>query len=1071
MRKFFINKQTKMRKSISFMLSFLLLFCTTATFAQQGINVTGTVRDAYGTLPGVSILIKGTSNGAVTDVDGKYQITVPNSNAVLQFFYVGYNTTEMQVGNQRVIDMTMVEDSQLLEEVVVVGYGVQKKALVTGSTINVGGGDIQKMSTSNPLSALQSMSPGVTIIQNSGQPGSDYIVNIRGIGTNGESRPLYVVDGVAVGFNGLNDMSTADIESIDILKDAASAAIYGARAANGVVLITTKQGKAGKTTVTYDAYYGKQYMSKMPDMNNAQEYMMLYNEIWFNMGSEQRDFKSLLPNGWYDKIMSGEWEGTNWAKEYYTAGAPTQEHSISITGGNDVSKFSSGYSISDAYGIFGATAQLHRTRHTMRLNSDHVILKGNGFDAIKIGQNLNFSATNSKGGVSRFSSIINSSPLMPVYDNWVSEEIGRATNSMYPYYGTEARIRDGYKYEENISNPIGNNAFSSSRYNQTRDYNLNLSVFLEIQPIKGLIFRTLYSYRYDASQYRNHSPISYFGTEASRWESATMRNNMGFQWTFTNTLNYAFKLSNHNFQAMVGQELLRSGYGFTTSIGANRNQFTGLGWDYAWVTNMNPVTIDDLSWSGSPRRQNAMSSFFGRVSWDLKETYMASLIFRADGSSNFAPGNRWGYFPSISAGWVISNEPFMESTKSFMNYLRLRGSFGTNGNAQISPYQYLSTFNYPSSGAADYYFGTNKRVKTIGSVPGVLKNPDVKWETTQSVDIAFDARFLRNRLNVGLGYFVKDTKDWLLQAPISATWGYDAPSVNGGDIRNQGVELSVGWNGRSGDFSYNISANGSYTKNRVMKINNPEGIIEGPVGTLSTNTLPITRLQEGYPAGYFLGWKHDGLFQNWDEVYSYVNKDGNLIQPSAQPGDIRFRDVKEDGIIDDLDRVSHGSGWPEFQAGLRISMDYKGFDLMIAGNGQFKKTIAKAYAGFVNNNQFNRATEELGRWTGEGTSNFWPRLTTGQHTNYYQISDLRFHKADYFRIQNVTLGYNVKRVVPQLPFSRCRVYITAQNLFTFTTYNGMDPECGYGPESWITGVDLGNFPLARTYLFGVQLTF
>ena len=662
---------------------------------------------------------------------------------------------------------------------------------------------------------------------------------------------------------------------------------------------------------------------------------------------------------------------------------------------------------------------------------------------------------------------------MPVYDNWIPEEIARETNSMYPYYGTEARIRDGYKYEENISNPIGSNAFSSSRYNQTRGYNLNLSVFLDIQPIKGLIFRSLFAYRYDAQQFRNHSPIGYFGTEADRWESATMRNNMGFQWTFTNTLNYVFKVSGHNLQAMVGQELFRSGYGFTTSIGANRNQFTGLGWDYAWVVNMNPVTIDDLSWTGRPRDQNAMSSFFGRVSWDLKETYMASVIFRADGSSNFAPGKRWGYFPSFSAGWVISNEPFMEGTKDVLNYLRLRGSFGQNGNAKIDPYQYLSTFNYPTTGAADYYFGTNKRVKTIGSVPGVLKNPDVKWETSQSIDIAFDARFLKNRLSVGLGYFIKDTKDWLVEAPISATWGYNAPYVNGGDIRNQGIELTAGWNGRSGDFSYSINANGSWTKNRVLKINNPEGIIEGPVGTLATNTLPITRLQEGYPAGYFLGWKHDGLFQTWDDVYNYVNKDGNLIQPSAQPGDIRFRDVNGDGLIDDLDRVSHGCGWPEFQAGLRITMDYKGFDLMIAGNGQFKKTIAKAYAGFVNNNQFNRATEELGRWTGEGTSNFWPRLTTGQHTNYYQISDLRFHKADYFRIGNITLGYNVKRVLPQLPFSRCRVYVTAQNIHTFTPYNGMDPECGYGPSNypWITGVDLGNFPLARTYLFGVQLTF
>jgi TonB-dependent starch-binding outer membrane protein SusC len=1034
----------------------------------QQQRVSGRVTDAStGTpMPGVNVQVKGTTVGAISDVDGQFSIRVPSPTDILVFSFIGYKTQEVQVDNRQVLNVELAAELTGLEEVVVIGYGVQKKALLTGATINVAGDVLQKVSTTNALNALQSQSPGVTIMQSSGQPGSGYIVNIRGIGTNGEARPLYVIDGVPSGYNGLNNMSVADIESIDILKDAASSAIYGARAANGVVLITTKQGKAGRTKVSYDTYFGKQYLNNKPDLLNAKEWMMVRDEIATNDNVTPDDFQGKLPVKLYNDIMSDAWEGSDWIDAFYNKGAPTVNHSLNLTGGNDMSKFSMGYSYTLQDGIFGEAVQSNYTRNTFRLNSDHVIYKVRDLDVIKIGENINYSYRKSNGvtlgGVGDnniMRGVMVASPLLPVY------------NDDGEYYDYNMRVADGWNIEPISNNPIGIAANSSSGLNLSKNYNLNASAYLEIQPIKNLRIRSLYSYRQSASSNRSANHAGKWGERVENvfW-TASQSASSGFSWSLSNTLSYAFKVNDNNITVMVGQEIEKSGYGESVNASGRKNNFE-LGFDYDYVGNLLPATeLEDLDIGGSPFGENAISSLFGRASWNYKETYMADFMLRGDGSSNFARGNRWGYFPAVAAGWIITNESFMESTSSWMNYLKLRASWGQNGNASVMGFQYNSTFSWPTN--ARYYFGADKITVSSGSAPGVLKNPDITWETSQQTNIGFDSRFLRSRMGFTFDYYIKETKDWLLEAPIAGTWGFNAPNVNGGDVRNSGVELSFSWDDQKGDFSYSVKLNGSYNKNEVLRIDNAEGIYHGPANILANPHPEIYRMQVGQPMGFFYGWVHDGVFQNQEEISAHISSDGTIIQPQAQPGDIRFKDLDDNGIIDVDDRTKIGVGWPTYRAGLTFNMGYKGFDLMVISSGAFGHQIVKSYRSFAGRHFENYTTDVFNRWLGEGTDNFYPRLTNGAHPNYTNFSKLMIEKGDYVRIQNITLGYDLKSLLPAMPFSQARIYFTSQNLFVFTKYSGMDPEVGYGNnESWVAGIDQGYYPSAKTFLMGVQVTF
>jgi TonB-linked SusC/RagA family outer membrane protein len=1063
MCKQFLNKNFSFWRQALLVAGLLIAFSSAAL--AQGGAVNGTVTDTGGEpLIGVNVLVKGTVNGAITDIDGRYALQQVGPQSVLVFSYVGYLSREIIVGGQTVINVQLSEDSQSLEEVVVVGYGVQKKKLVTGATIQVSGDNLQKLSTTNAFTALQNQTPGVNILQNNGQPGAGYIINIRGIGTNGNSKPLYIVDGVPSGDDALNHMSSADIESIDILKDAASSAIYGARAANGVVLVTTKQGKAGKTRIAYDGYYGRQYLAKKPDMLTAQEYIKMQDEMNFNDNVAPIDWPNVLPAKLYEDIMNGTWKGTDWVNAFYNEGAETMNHSMNLTGGNDVSKFSLGYSFTKQDGIFGENVQSRYNRHTFRINSDHVILKVRDFEAIKVGQTLNYNyrASNgiSQGNIywNAFHAVLVANPLMPAYDQ---------NGDYYDYYDKQD---DGWTFDGNFGNPIAAVNHNTQGLNLSKNHNLNASAYIQIQPVKNLIFKSQYGYRMSASSFRDNTrKIRLSNNMNTTTESIGQNQSVGYNWTLDNTLTYSFKLDDHSVDAQLGQAAEKWGYGENVASGGQNNIFD-LGWDYAWVSNTKPTQLSERSASGSPWGQGSLASFWGRVNYNFRETYMATIIMRADGSSNFARGKRWGTFPSVSAGWVLSNEAFMEELQGKLDFLKLRASWGQNGNQNIAGFQYLTKYEFPN--LAVYYFGESKNTQSTGAVAGVLKNPDVTWETSEQIDLGVDARFLGSRLGVTFDYYVKTTKDWLLTAPISATWGFSAPSVNGGAVQNKGVELAFTWNDRVGkDFDYGINLNGSYNHNEVTEIANNEGIIHGSANVLSQGTGEFVRLQVGYPMGFFYGYKSDGIFQNWDEVNAYV-KDGAPIIPGAQPGDVKFRDLNNDGKINEDDQTMLGCGWPKYKAGLTVNLGYKGFDFMVTASGAFGMQIAKSYRRFVDARYENFTTDWFGRWTGEGTSNKWPRLTTGTHINYQNVSDIFIENGNYVKIQNITFGYDFKKLAPKMPLGQARLYVTAQNMFTFTGYSGMDPEIGFGDgQSWVTGIDLGAYPASRTYLVGLNLTF
>ncbi|WP_446774703.1 SusC/RagA family TonB-linked outer membrane protein, partial [Macellibacteroides sp.] len=707
--------------------------------AQSNTKVKGVITSGADGLPliGVNVVEKGTTNGTVTDFDGNFELTV-SSNAVLDISYIGFLSQEVKiVAGKTTYNVVLKEDSQALEEVVVVGYGVQKKKLVTGATVQVSGDNLQKLSTTNALGALQSQSPGVNITQSSGQPGEGFKVVIRGLGTVGSSGPLYVIDGVAGG--DINALNPSDIESIDVLKDAASAAIYGARAANGVVLVTTKQGKAGKLQLSYDGYYGAQYLAKLPPLLNAREYMSMMDETRYNEASPGYDWPNLLPTDLYNSIMDGSWQGTNWIKETYNEAAPTQNHSFNLAGGTEQSKFSMGFSYTSQEGILGKPVQSQFDRYTARINSDHVLLKVKDFDAIKIGETLNFNY-NTKSGIAigniygnSIHNMLIGNPLLPAYD---------AEGNFYDY---DDKVNNGWNFDGNTGNPLAGTALSNWGLNLSKNYALQSSAYLEIQPIKNLVFRSQFGYKMTASSYRSYDGIRHLSnntnvTMDNVYQSASSGHNI----TLDNTIAYKFNVADlHQFDVVVGQSVEKWGMGSNINASGNNSIFEG-SFDHAWVDNTKPTELSQRGAGGSPWGEGALASFFGRANYNYKETYMASLTMRADGSSNFARGNRWGYFPSASAGWVMTNESFMEDAKSWMDFLKLRASWGQNGNASINPFQYQTTFAFDTSNG--YYFDSGKKVQTVGGYADILANPDVTWETSEQLNFGLDSRFLNSRL-------------------------------------------------------------------------------------------------------------------------------------------------------------------------------------------------------------------------------------------------------------------------------------------------------------------------------------
>ena len=553
--------------------------------------------------------------------------------ATLVISYIGYETQEIKVGNQSNFSITLKEDNAQLDEVVVIGYGVQKKKLVTGATVQVKGDDIAKLNTTNALAAMQSQTPGVTIVQSSGQAGSGYKVNIRGIGTIGDSAPLYVIDGVAGG--DINSLNPSDIESVDVLKDAASAAIYGARAANGVILVTTKQGKAGKMQINYDGYVGWQYLAKKPDVLNAKDWMYAQDLIAFNDGQDLKDWQSMLPADIYSMVQQG-WGGTNWLDESYHKGAMIQNHAIGLNGGNDTSTFALGFAYTNQKGVFGGKNQSNYDRYNARLNSDHVLLKAKDFDVIKIGENMSFSHTGNEG-IDTGSMYWNN-----MHDLLVGNPLLLPYDSEGNYMTNAEQAARGYNMGTNLPNPLANADTRSLGLHASKSWNLFLSAYLQIQPIKNLIFKSQFGYRYWNSSYRGMTRKHAIGTDIATQDGASQSLSVGSSISWENTLSYTLQLGLHNINVVVGNTIQKNSYGENLSASGKNNLFES-DWKRAWVSNTQNTQLADIAVSGGPQGDWSLASFFGRASYNFNEKYMAQFTLRADGSSNFAPGHRWGY--------------------------------------------------------------------------------------------------------------------------------------------------------------------------------------------------------------------------------------------------------------------------------------------------------------------------------------------------------------------------------------------------------------------------------------------
>ncbi len=1017
---------------------------------KQGVIIMGTVTDKDGPMPGVNVLIKGTATGVVTDANGKYNITVPDKDAVLIFSFVGYQTQEITVGDRSGINVILEEDTRELEEVVVVGYGVLKKKLVTGATSQVSGDDLQKQNTVSPMTALQSQSSGIQITKNSGQPGEGFKVYIRGMGTTGSASPLYVVDGLPVG--DINDLNPSDIESIDILKDAASSAIYGARAANGVILVTTKQGKIGKPSIRYDGYFGVQNVYKEVTPLNAQQYAMVMNEARINGGKEAYDFAPLVPD--WNRIQDGTWTGTNWMEEIINKNAPIQNHSLNITGGTEQSVYSTGISYTSQEGVFGNPVDPSYSRITVRLNSDSRLIKGDSFDILRFGETVSYAYTEKSGiGIgNRWGNDINnalkSSPFLPLHD----------ANGEY-HYAIPWNTRD--------ANPIGKMVYLRGN-NLNKSHRLYGNAYLILQPVKNLVYRGSFGVKVSAGSYRSYIPAYNLALNDYDPNDKTNQNqSVGLGWIFENTLNYRFKVADdHNFDALIGFSAEKNGLGEGIS-GTNINSIFS-DFEHAYLSNNPAVYSDKTLLSGSPWGRSGIMSGFGRINYDYKEKYLATLVMRADGSSNFAPNKRWGYFPSISAGWVLTEESFAESLRNVVDFFKLRAGWGRNGNQSISPFQYLASISLDRM----YFPGIDKTQGVVAGYPTILANPDVTWETSEQLDFGFDARFFKQRLGVVFDWYNKTTKDWLLQAPVLSSYGASAPYINGGNVRNRGVEVGITWRDTRGDFTYGVNANMAYNQNEVTKIANSEGIIHGPTDVLAQQTEEIYRVQVGYPMGYFWGYKMDGIFQNEAEVQSYRNSKGESIQPDANPGYVRFVNLDENNLIDNNDKTMIGNPNPDVIFSFGFNAAYKGFDFSFSSYGTLGGQIMKSYRSFNENPLENYTTDILNRWHGESTSNRIPRLLDGAHINWQYVSDLLMEEGSFWRISNVTLGYDFKRIMKKMPLSQLRFYVAAQNLFTVTKYTGMDPEVGFGNDTpWASGIDVGYYPSPRIFMFGLSIKY
>lgn len=1014
-------------------------FLCSAVSAQSTIS--GTVKDQETgeLLIGATVRVQGTTVGTSTDIDGNFQLSLPEGKDSLVVSYIGYQTKSVALDGRSNIEILLAMEGNELDEVVVVGYGRQKKREITGAISQVSQKEIRATPISRVEQSLQGRTPGVQVTQQSGQPGDEPTVRVRGTGTTGNARPLYIVDGMPV--SGIDYLNPGDIASIEVLKDAASAAIYGARAANGVILITTNTGVEGKLQVRYDGYYAVQNVAKQLDMLNADQYKMIMNEGARNAGITAP----------FDELEISPFD-TDWQDEIFTANAPMINHQVTMSGGNSKSSFASSLSYFSQEGIIGGEKSQF-DRYTARINSKHQVN-----DVFSFGNNLAYTNITKRGietnssfnGV--YSSALNMDPLTPVI------ETREEKLSAYPY-NVEPVVRNDEGQPYGISEYVGAEvvnplALLDIQNNETRKDQIVGNFYGELEFIPNLRLRSSLGIDFAYLNNDNFRPLFFLNGAQLNDDRTSVSKSVErfFSWQWENTLSYSKAIGKHEISGLVGLTAFEFNYedlnGFNADVPVDdpNNVYLNLATDTVWMATGGAA-------------HSALYSQFGRVNYSYDGKYSLTGVIRRDGSSKFGPNNRFGVFPSIGAAWIMSDENFLRG-QSLFNYLKLRASWGVNGNQEIGDYQFVSSLTRNRG----YTFGGGR---AVGSSPSFIENPDIRWEESEQINFGIDAGVLENKLQFTLDYYVKTTNGLLERISIPGHVGNDGPIANVGSIENRGVELSLNWRSSKGKFYYFIGLNGAYNTNEVLNIANSEKVIPGATWAIAGT---VTRATEGDPIAYFWGYRTNGIFQTQNEVFSHINNQGDLLQPRAQPGDVRFVDVNGDGEIDDDDRTFLGNPTPDFTLGFTSNLQYGDFDLSLFFQGAFGHQI---FNGTQRQDlrYTNRTTAILDRWTGPGTSNSTPRYTWVDVNNNYRVSDLYIEDGDYLRLKNVQLGYNLPvELASKIGAANFRVYISGENLLTFTSYTGADPEIG-ALSPFDIGIDRGVYPLSKSYRFGLNVTF
>jgi TonB-dependent starch-binding outer membrane protein SusC len=993
-----------------------------SSVGKADIIVRGKVSDNQGPLPGVSVRVKGGSASTTTDIDGNYSINAPE-NGTLLFTYIGFEDREVAVNNQRTINITLTAAAKSLQEVVVVGYGTQRRGSVTGAVSTVSGSDIATSAVTGVGQAIQGKISGVQITRSSGAPGAGVDIRVRGEGTlNSGKGPLVIIDGIEG--QDLNSVSPKDIESVTVLKDASAGAIYGSRAANGVVVVTTKRGKSGKPVIDYSYVLGSSELVRAPQLLNAKDFVRLQNEAIINGGGTPT---------WTDSQIANFGEGTNWLDAILQPGV-RQEHNLSLRGGTDGFKFLISSSYLDEKGIVKFSSF---KRVTGRVNLDAKVN-----DRLNVGLSaFVFNRRSPSSAQVDFSGAVQFVPTIPMYN-----EDGT------PGY----RMVGGPVNAENGGlNPLQAAEIGAQYTNYSPNTGTNSSAFVEYNFFPFLKFRTTGGLNLSVEHTKTFLPQysvvdSKGGLVAERLlqnTQLTESNELERHWLVNNVLTFNKTFGNHNTSALLGHSEQ-----YRTSE-ENQSERRGFPSNDFFVLDAGSNLLDRVEGN---RSESSLRSFFGRVNYDFKNRYLIELVARYDGSSRFSPDKKYGLFPSASLGWRISDEAFFSPLRNLVNDLKLRASYGSVGNESIANFLYLQNVSLNNP-----YNFNNTAVS--GAAFSGLRNPDLKWETTTTGNLGLDLSMFNSKVNVTIDAYNKLTKDILTSVPVPVTTGNFASDINAGTqvrnvgkVRNRGIELGINYADRIGsDWSYSVGFTGAYNQNRVMSLGAPGTVIFGD----SNRSI----IKVGYPMGSIYGTRALGVWQNWDEINS------NPHQPNDQPGDLRLADLNGDGVVTSADSEPLGSSIPVYTLGINGDLRYKGFDFNISTQGDFDREILR----FANGGYFEFASPTrnnfdyiLNRWRGEGTSTAVPRVVNSEY-NSGQASSFRVQNASYFKIRHLEFGYTLPALwAKKVKMSNLRLYIAGENLYTFTPFVGFDPE---RPQT----VQRQNetYPQARTYLFGINTSF